>query len=754
MYELAAALDPDRYEALATATFAEMVLAGYTVRRRVPLPPPRTRRRAVRRPQRDRPAADRRAADQAGIRLTLLDTCYLHGGIGAELERGAGAVQRRHGRAVDRRASPSSRRHDRRAASVRRSTRCGPSTRSRCGAVAAWAGEQRCCRSTPTSRSSPQENAECLAAYGVTPVDAARRRRRAERAVHRRARHPRRATATSRRWRSRRSRCCICPTTERDLADGIGPTARSRAAGVDLCLGSDSHAVIDPFEEARAVELDERLASLRRGTHQPADLLAAATAAGYESLGWPGGGTLGSRRAGRLRHRRRSTVRARRIGPRRIRSPPSCSPRPPADVRARRRRRRASSCATACISASTSPPSSTVDRRRLGGRSDELDRRPRDRAAAHQRPDASAAGRPASSTDAWVVDRRRRRSPRSAPGAPPAADIGHRRRRPVRRCPASSTATATSCSPATAPRSSPPGWPARRTRRAASPSRSRRPGRPSDDELRRRSQQRSLAEARRSGTTTIEIKSGYGLSRRRRGSASLSIAGELTDETTFLGAHVVPDEYAGRADDYVALVCGEMLDRVRAARPLDRRVLRDRGVHGRAVPRRARGRARRRARAAPPRQPARSRRRACDSAVELGCASVDHCTYLSDADVEALAGSSTVATFLPATDFSTRQPYPDARRVLDAGVTVALAANCNPGSSYTTSMPFCIALAVRELGMTPDEAILAATVGGAAALRRDDIGTLPPGRARRPHRPRRPVADRLRVPPGRADRRR
>jgi imidazolonepropionase len=113
--------------------------------------------------------------------------------------------------------------------------------------------------------------------------------------------------------------------------------------------------------------------------------------------------------------------------------------------------------------------------------------------------------------------------------------------------------------------------------------------------------------------------------------------------------------------------------------------------------------------------------------VELGCASVDHCTYLSDEDVEALADGPTVATFLPATDFSTRQPYPDARRVLDAGATVALAANCNPGSSYTTSMPFCIALAVRDLGMTPDEAIVAATAGGAAALQRDDVGTLAPG---------------------------
>ena len=108
---------------------------------------------------------------------------------------------------------------------------------------------------------------------------------------------------------------------------------------------------------------------------------------------------------------------------------------------------------------------------------------------------------------------------------------------------------------------------------------------------------------------------------------------------------------------------------------------------------------------------------------------MDHCTYLGDGDIDALAAGTTVATLLPATDFSTRQPYPDARRLVDAGVTVALATNCNPGSSYTTSMPFCVALAVRELGMTPDEAILAATAGGAAALRREDIGVLRPGPA-------------------------
>ncbi len=115
-------------------------------------------------------------------------------------------------------------------------------------------------------------------------------------------------------------------------------------------------------------------------------------------------------------------------------------------------------------------------------------------------------------------------------------------------------------------------------------------------------------------------------------------------------------------------------------------------------------------------------------AVELDAASADHCTHLSAADVDALAGSSTVATLLPLAEFSTRSPYPDARRLLDAGATVALATDCNRGSAYSTSMPLAIALAVREMGMTPAEAVRAATVGGATALRRDDIGVIAPGR--------------------------
>jgi imidazolonepropionase len=233
------------------------------------------------------------------------------------------------------------------------------------------------------------------------------------------------------------------------------------------------------------------------------------------------------------------------------------------------------------------------------------------------------------------------------------------------------------------------------------------------------------AEALAAGITHQEIKSGYGLTVDSE-ARICRLAAELTDDVTFLGAHLVPPEYQGRADDYVELVCGEMLDACAPhARWIDvfceqgafdaeqsRAVLaagRDAGlglrVHGNQL------------------GPGEGVR----LAVEMGAASVDHCTYLSDEDVEALACSDTVATFLPATDFSTRQPYPDARRAIDAGAGVAIATNTNPGSSYTTSMPFCIALAVRDCGMTIEEAVAAATIGGARALRRDDVGRLAPG---------------------------
>ncbi|MCW2641010.1 MAG: imidazolonepropionase [Dactylosporangium sp.] len=240
-----------------------------------------------------------------------------------------------------------------------------------------------------------------------------------------------------------------------------------------------------------------------------------------------------------------------------------------------------------------------------------------------------------------------------------------------------------------------------------------------DDEL-RANVARLRGEALRQGTTTIEIKSGYGLSVADE-ARSLRIAREFTDETTFLGAHVVP---AGRdPDDYVAEVCGEMLGACTPyAKWVD--VFCERGAfdgeQSRAVLEAGRAAG----------LGLRVHANQLDEgpgvrlAVELGAASADHCTHLSDSDVAALAGGDTVATLLPGAEFSTRSPYPDARRLLDAGATVALATDCNPGSSYTSSMPFCVALAVREMRMTPAEALWAATVGGARALRRDDVGVL------------------------------
>jgi imidazolonepropionase len=230
-------------------------------------------------------------------------------------------------------------------------------------------------------------------------------------------------------------------------------------------------------------------------------------------------------------------------------------------------------------------------------------------------------------------------------------------------------------------------------------------------------------EALRAGITHLEIKSGYALD--VAGEQRLcGLAAELTDDVTFLGAHVAP--HGMSVDAYVELVCGEMLT---ACAPHARWI--DAFCEGgafdaeqsRAVLEAGRAAGlglRLHASQLGPGPGVRL-------AVDLGAASVDHCTYLEDADVEALAGSDTVATFLPATDFSTRQPWPDARRAIDAGVTVALATNCNPGSSYTTSMAFCIALAVRDLRMTAEEALLAATLGGARALRRVDVGHLAPG---------------------------
>lgn len=236
---------------------------------------------------------------------------------------------------------------------------------------------------------------------------------------------------------------------------------------------------------------------------------------------------------------------------------------------------------------------------------------------------------------------------------------------------------------------------------------------------------RLLAEMTRQGTTTVEIKSGYGLTVRDE-TRSLAVARQYTDETTFLGAHVVPAEFADDPDAYVDLVTGEMLQACAPhARWID--VFCEQGAFDAAAARAVltAGTAKGLGARVHANQlgPGPGVLLAC----ELGAASADHCTYLSRADIDALASSGTVATLLPGVEFSTRSPYPDARRLIEAGVTVALASDCNPGSCFTTSMPFCIALAVREMRMTPAEALWSATVGGAAALRRTDVGRLIPG---------------------------
>ncbi|GGP69452.1 imidazolonepropionase [Saccharothrix coeruleofusca] len=234
---------------------------------------------------------------------------------------------------------------------------------------------------------------------------------------------------------------------------------------------------------------------------------------------------------------------------------------------------------------------------------------------------------------------------------------------------------------------------------------------------------RHVAEAAAQGTTCVETKTGYGLTVADE-LRSARIAAEHADEVTFLGAHLVPP--GADPDEYVSLVCGEMLDAVAPhARWADvfcetgafdedqsRAVLKAAAakglglrVHGNQL----------------------GEGPGVRLAVEVGAASVDHCTYLSAADVDALADSGTVATLLPACDLSTRQAPAPARRLLDAGATVALASNCNPGSSYTTSMAFCVATAVLQLRMTVEEAVTAATLGGAKALRRTDVGHLAPG---------------------------
>jgi imidazolonepropionase len=247
--------------------------------------------------------------------------------------------------------------------------------------------------------------------------------------------------------------------------------------------------------------------------------------------------------------------------------------------------------------------------------------------------------------------------------------------------------------------------------------------RAASDEALRANLARLAREMLAQGTTTFECKSGYGLTVADE-ARSLALAAEVTPEVTYLGAHVVPAEFSADPAGYVDLVCGDMLA---ACTPLAKwvDVFCERGAFGAdetravlAAGEAAGLQARVHANQLGPGP-------GVQLAVAAEAASADHCTFLSEADVDALASSGgTVATLLPGVEFSTRQPYPDARRLLDAGVTVALATDCNPGSCFTSSMPLCVALAVREMRMTTAEAVWAATAGGAHALRRTDVGHL------------------------------
>jgi formiminoglutamate deiminase len=285
MYRLAGRLDPDGYLALATATYAEMALAGVAAVGEF---------HYLHHDPTGRPYADpnrmghvlQEAARRAGLRLTLIDTCYLRAGLGGEPLAGP-QVRFGDGSAAawaERAAALRDGRAVRVAAGVHSVRAVDPEGMA---TVAAWAADRQAPLHLHLSE-QPAENRACLAATGRTPAALAAEagvlgsRTTAVHATHLTGGDLALLGGSG-------TAACLCPTTERDLADGIGPARALADAGSPLCVGSDSHAVIDLFEEARAIELDERLATGRRGHHRPADLLEAATAGGMAALGWHAG---------------------------------------------------------------------------------------------------------------------------------------------------------------------------------------------------------------------------------------------------------------------------------------------------------------------------------------------------------------------------------------------------------------------------------------------------------------------------------
>jgi imidazolonepropionase len=676
MYGVAATLDPDSYRALATRVYTEMARAGITCVGEFHYlhHAPGGARYA------DPNAMGHAligAAREAGIRLTLLDTCYLTSTVDGDALEGA---QRRFGDGdasawAARVSSLATAPHAMIGAAVH-SVRSVPA--DQLAVVADWA------RGRPLHvhlSEQPAENEACLATHGMTPT--ALLAAHGVLGAHTTAVHATHLTeADIALLGDTRTGTCLCPTTERDLADGLGPAGPLASAGSPLCTGSDSHAVIDPFEEARGVELHERLRTGRRGTFSPTALMDAATVGGHTALGWSDAGRIARHRphrrcgpgAGRVRGDGRR--RPRRDGRRSV-DPPMSPHRSPEVGRA------AMSLVLHGIGEllTNDPDLGTLTDAAivLDGGTVAWVGPTHDAPAADEAVDVEGAAVLPGFVDShahlvFAGDRSAEFAARMA-GAPYTGG-GIR-----------TTVAATRAAP--------------------------------DAVLRARTAE-LVREALSQGTTTIEIKSGYGLTVSDE-VRSLRIAGEFTAETTFLGAHVVPSDVDG--DAYTALVCGEMMA---AAAPHARwvdvfceagafdgaqaeAILRAGLAHGLGL--------RVHANQLGPGPGVRL-------AVALGAASADHCTHLSDTDVDALSTSDTVATLLPGAEFSTRSAYPDGRRLLDAGVSVALATDCNPGSSFTTSMPLCVALAVRECGLTPTEAVVAATLGGADALRRTDLGRL------------------------------
>ncbi|MFW9042167.1 imidazolonepropionase [Corynebacterium striatum] len=227
-----------------------------------------------------------------------------------------------------------------------------------------------------------------------------------------------------------------------------------------------------------------------------------------------------------------------------------------------------------------------------------------------------------------------------------------------------------------------------------------------------------IAAAHKGGTTTLETKTGYGLNTESEILAA-QVASRHVDDVTFLGAHLVPP--GAQAESYLDEVVGPMLDGVAPyVQWID--VFCERGAFDEAQSRRVLAAGIERGLGVRVHGNQLGEGPGVALAVEMGAASVDHVNYLSDADVEALASANTVATMLPACDLSTREPLAPGRRLLDAGATVAIASNLNPGTSYTSSMNFCVTTAVLQQHLSLDEAIRAATYGGAQALRRHDVG--------------------------------